>query len=111
MNLNDFATNVFHPRDLNGLKQDHGIAPQLQSCHTAITEEGYVFEGHVPVKFVKQFLANPPAGAIGLTVPGMPLGTPGMEMGNRFTPYNVLLIKEDGSAEVYAEISKPEDQH
>jgi hypothetical protein len=64
----------------------------------------------VPAKFVSQFLANPPKGAIGLAVPGMPVGSPGMEMGTKFMPYQVLLLKADGSHEVFADILIATDQ-
>ncbi|MCO1335561.1 DUF411 domain-containing protein [Microbulbifer sp. OS29] len=96
--------------DLNGVKNQHHIAPRYQSCHTTVSEQGYVFEGHVPAKLVQHFLQKPPQNAIGLAVPGMPLGSPGMEVGDRFTPYQVLLLKEDGSSEIYAEIKTAQEQ-
>jgi hypothetical protein len=76
-----------------------------------VSESGFLFEGHVPAKLVKQFLASPPEGALGLTAPGMPMGSPGMEMGNRFEPYQVLLMKKDGSHEVYATIGQQAEQY
>ena len=111
INQSGFASTVHHPRDLNSLKLEHGIRPELQSCHTAITAEGYAFEGHVPAKFIKQFLANAPANAKGLTAPGMPMGSPGMEMGGRFTPYDVILLNKDGSTRVYASIKSAAQQY
>ena len=110
MQESGFASTVYHPRDLNGLKLEHGIRAELQSCHTAITAEGYAFEGHVPAKFIKQFLANTPANAKGLTAPGMPLGSPGMEVGGRFTPYDVILLNKDGSTSVYASLKSADQQ-
>jgi len=95
---------------LNSLKNEFAITPQNQSCHTGIFDNKYFFEGHVPAKLVGQFLQNPPEGAIGLTVPGMPVGSPGMEVGDKFSPYDVLLIKSDGSQEVYASITTYEGQ-
>ena len=86
------------------------IKPQYQSCHTAISKENFIFEGHVPAKFIRQFLAEKPEGSIGLSVPAMPLGSPGMEVGDRFTPYKVLLLMKDGSAKEYAQINKYEEQ-
>ena len=74
----------------------------MQSCHTGVSADGYFFEGHIPAKFVTAFLANPPENAAGLAVPGMPAGSPGMEMGDRFNPYSVILVKKDGTTEVYA---------
>lgn len=100
-----FDTLIHHPTDLNEVKLSHAIAPRYQSCHTAVSKQGYVFEGHVPAYLVQRFLANPPQNAIGLAVPGMPVGSPGMEMGDRQDSYDVLLLKTDGSAQVYESIS------
>lgn len=100
-----------HPYDLDETKLLLGVAPQYQSCHTALTEDGFVFEGHVPARHIKQFLAERHEDAVGLAVPGMPTGSPGMEMGTRFDPYQVLLLKKDGSAEVYADIRSPAMQY
>lgn len=106
-----FSAIVHDTEDMAGVKQRLGIAPVYRSCHTAVSKEGFVFEGHVPARLVQQFLANPPANALGLAVPGMPLGSPGMEMGDRFTPYPVLLLKQDGSHTPYAEIDEPSQQY
>ena len=57
-------------------------------------------------KFIKNFLADPEPNAIGLSVPGMPLGSPGMEVEGRFMPYDVLVLYKDGSSKVYAEIKE-----
>lgn len=100
-----FKTEIHHPKDLNQIKNKHGIESEYQSCHTAVSAQGYIFEGHVPAWAIKQFLANPPKDAIGLAVPGMPAGSPGMEMGSKFTPYDVLLLKKDGNSEVYAHVA------
>ena len=105
-----FDTKTHHPSDLNRIKNDYGIAPEFQSCHTAVTSNGYVFEGHIPARFVQQFLENPPDDAIGLSVPGMPAGSPGMEMGDRFTAYKVWLLKKDGSADVFASVNSRDQQ-
>lgn len=110
MDDHGFASKVIHPKDLNGVKEELGVKREWQSCHTAVTEDGYVFEGHVPSKFIAQFLASPPANALGLAVPGMPMGTPGMEMGARFSPYDIILMKKDGSSEIYAEIRAIDEQ-
>ena len=110
MDERGYKSNIFHPANLNSVKAELGIKPEWQSCHTAVTKEGFLFEGHVPEKYIAQFLAAPPEGALGLAVPGMPLGAPGMEMGNRFTPYDILLMKKDGSSEVFASIKSKEDQ-
>jgi hypothetical protein len=81
-----------------------GIQAEHQSCHTAVSESGYVFEGHVPASIIRRFLDEQPADAKGLSVPGMPVGSPGMESGNRRDPYDVLLVKTDGTVEVFAHI-------
>ncbi len=76
-----------------------GIPPSLGSCHTSLVD-GYVIEGHVPASDIKRFLSERPK-AIGLAVPGMPKGSPGMES-SRSDPYNVLLINKEGSLSVYS---------
>lgn len=105
-----FRTSVLHPADLDTTKDKLGVLPAYRSCHTAVTKDGYVFEGHVPARFIRQFLAEKPEGAIGLSVPGMPAGSPGMEVGDTFMPYEVLLLKMDGSASRYAFVASPADQ-
>lgn len=100
-----FAVATKDVDDLNAVKNRHGIDPRHQSCHTSVSAEGYIFEGHIPAKLIRQFLQNPPQGARGLAVPAMPLGSPGMEVGERFTPYQVWQLNTDGSREIYAEIT------
>ncbi len=107
---NGFKTKIHHPNNLNQLKADKGVPAHFQSCHTAVTADGYVFEGHIPAKYIQRFLEEKPKGAIGLTVPGMPVGSPGMEVADKFMPYQVLLLKRDGGTEVYADIHSPADQ-
>src|SRR5512144_1643817 len=92
--------NVADPSALASLKRQAGIGDKLASCHTAKID-GYVIEGHVPGTDIKRLVAEHPD-AVGLTVPGMPLGSPGMEQGMEFEPYDVLLIKKDGSTETFA---------
>jgi hypothetical protein len=70
------------------------------SCHTAVVG-GYVVEGHVPANDVKKLLAMKPV-AVGLAVPGMPVGSPGMEMGSRKDPYQVLLVAKDGRERAFS---------
>ncbi|PWJ20198.1 DUF411 domain-containing protein [Jannaschia seohaensis] len=84
---------------LYALKARSGITPELASCHTAIVD-GYVVEGHVPAADVVRLLAERPE-AIGLSVPGMPIGSPGMEMGNQRDTFDTLLVRGDGSTEVF----------
>ena len=75
------------------------VPEQLQSCHTALVD-GYVIEGHVPARDVARLLTERP-NAKGLSVPGMPTGSPGME-GGAPESYEVMLFQADGSASVYA---------
>ena len=103
---NSFAAMIKDHQNLQKVKEQYSIKTKYQSCHTAVSQEGYVFEGHIPSKFIKQFLADPDADAIGLSVPGMPLGSPGMEVEGRFMPYDVLVLYKDGSSKVYAEVRK-----
>jgi len=110
MESQGFSTKATNTEQLGSIKQEHGIAPNHSSCHTAVSPQGYVFEGHVPAKFVKQFLKEAPQDAIGLAVPAMPVGSPGMEMGDQFMPYKVLLLKTDGSVEVFADIQNYQEQ-
>jgi hypothetical protein len=77
-----------------------GLSLPQASCHTAEIG-GYVVEGHVPANDVIRLLAEKPD-AIGLAVPRMPVGSPGMEVGDTKEPYDVLLVKRDGSTEVFA---------
>lgn len=106
-----FVAQISHPADLNREKLERGIAPQYQSCHTAVSAEGFVFEGHVPANLIQRFLDQKPENALGLAVPGMPLGSPGMELGDQFRPYDVLLLKTDGTAEVYARVNTAAEQY
>jgi hypothetical protein len=74
---------------LNAVKQRLGVPAELASCHTAEIQ-GYVLEGHVPAEAIRKLLAERPAAA-GLSVPGMPAGSPGMEVG-RYDRYDVVLF-------------------
>lgn len=102
-----FGIDAVNVGNIVEVKARYGIEPRLQSCHTAVSHEGYVFEGHIPGKMIQAFLDNPPKGAKGLSAPGMPMGSPGMEMG-RFAPYNVLLVNEDGTISVYERVVSPD---
>ncbi|MGH1441020.1 MAG: DUF411 domain-containing protein [Cellvibrionaceae bacterium] len=98
-----FQTRVQESDNLNQLKKDLGLQPQYQACHTAAFK-GYVFEGHVPASIIQHFLTQAPD-ALGLSVPGMPMGSPGMDNGRPFQDYQVLILNKDGSSEVYATVS------
>jgi hypothetical protein len=81
------------------VKIKYRVPNRLYSCHTAIID-GYVIEGHVPADLVQRLLKEKPA-VIGLAVPGMPVGSPGME-GPNHQPYEVLTFDKDGRISVYA---------
>lgn len=85
--------------NVNRIKSQLGIQPKLASCHTAIVD-GYLVEGHVPAADIRRLLKNKPD-IKGLTVPGMPMGSPGME-GPRKDKYEVLSIGHDGKTKVYS---------
>jgi hypothetical protein len=86
--------------DLGGALERHGVPAELQSCHVG-TIGGYVISGHVPPEDFKRLLAEKPAGA-GLAVPGMPMGSPGMDTGGGVEAYAVMLFQADGSATEFA---------
>ena len=109
MEQHGFVATVHHPENLNVIKDELGVLPAWQSCHTTVSEEGFLFEGHVPAKYITQFLAAPPDHALGLAVPGMPMSSRGMEVGNQFSAYDVLLLRKDGSAEVYVSVKSAAD--
>ena len=96
-----FATKVVEVQDLAPIRQKYGVPFALSSCHTGVAG-GYVFEGHVPVADVERVLAEKPD-ARGLTVPGMPFGSPGMDMpGAPREAFDTLLLLKDGTTRVYA---------
>ncbi len=94
-----FTVRVHERGDLDPVKRDHGVPADLASCHTAVVD-GYVVEGHVPAADIRRLLADRPA-ATGIAVPGMPVGSPGMEEGDRREPYRVILFGRNGRS-VYA---------
>ncbi len=100
-----FKVNTVNSKNMQSIKSQYRVAPNFQSCHTVVdSQTGYVFEGHIPASTITRFLEEKPVDALGLAVPGMPVGSPGMEMGDRFDDYDVLLLKKDGSSEVYEEV-------
>jgi len=93
---------VVHDEGNTAARARLGVAEKFGSCHTAMVG-GYALEGHVPAREVKKLLAQRPA-AIGLAVPGMPIGSPGMDgpaYGGRRDPYDVMLLTRDGGARVF----------
>jgi hypothetical protein len=89
--------------DVKPIKSQYGVAPELASCHTAIVD-GYVIEGHVPAGDIKTLLQQKPK-ISGLTVPGMPVGTPGMEMGAKKDAYQVLSFENGKAPSVFNQYS------
>ncbi len=86
--------------ELSAKSAAFGVPDQLQGCHVGEIE-GYVISGHVPPADIKRLLNERPE-ARGLLVPGMPVGSPGMEMDGQTEPYDVLLLKADGTTAVFA---------
>ena len=86
--------------DVATFKRSGRVPERLYSCHTAFVN-GYVIEGHVPAEDIKRLLSEKPKIA-GLAVGGMPIGSPGMEVGKRKDPYDVVAFTRDGGTTVYA---------
>lgn len=95
----NFTVTDIPTNNIQALKQQHGVSSNLASCHTAIID-GYVIEGHVPAGDIKQLLIDKPA-IVGLAVPAMPAGTPGMEMGGRKDPFYVLQFNKAGQVKPF----------
>lgn len=101
LEANGFTTRT-HDSGNTAMRGRLGIPAALGSCHTALVG-GYAIEGHVPAADIRRLLAERPP-AIGLAVPGMPVGSPGMDgaaYGNRRDPYDVLLVARDASPRVF----------
>ena len=102
MQAHGFSFTV-HDTGNNAVRTQLGLPQQLGSCHTALVG-GYLIEGHVPASDVRTLLQQKPK-ALGLAVPGMPVGSPGMDgavYGNRRDPYDVLLVARNGSTRVFS---------
>src|SRR3546814_5223594 len=82
-------------KDMAAIKTARGVPEELWSCHT-MEVDGYIIEGHVPAEAVAKLLRERPAGVAGLAVPGMPLGSPGMEAGDRVQPFEVIAFGSAG---------------
>ncbi|MCC5644341.1 DUF411 domain-containing protein [Nostoc sp. CHAB 5824] len=94
-----FQITDFSTLDIETVKQKYNVPDHLSSCHTAIVN-GYVIEGHVPADDIKRLLQEKPNVA-GLSVPQMPVGTPGMEIGNRKDPFSVFAFDRKDSVTVF----------
>ncbi len=101
LQANGFQVKI-HDTGNDAARTRAGIAPQYGSCHTARVGS-YAIEGHVPAREIRRLLSEKP-NAIGLAVPGMPVGSPGMDgpaYGKRRDAYNVMLLSRDGGASIY----------
>ena len=94
-----FTVNSTDLPDVTPVKDKHNVPANMRSCHTAVVG-GYVIEGHVPADVIKKLLRERPA-VVGIAVPGMPMGSPGME-GSRVDSYNVMSFDKSGATKVYA---------
>jgi hypothetical protein len=90
---NGFTVKTTDVPNINSVKEAAGVPGRVASCHTAMVD-GYVVEGHVPAEDIKRLLVDRPS-IKGLAVPGMPIGSPGMEGANP-QPYDVIAFDEDG---------------
>ena len=101
MEDNGFSVTVKNTQDMGPIKIKYQIPPELQSCHTAIVD-GYVIEGHVPVREINRLLQERPK-MIGLAVAGMPIDSPGMDAaGAPAQRYDVVAFNVHGKQEIYA---------
>ncbi|MBE9112397.1 DUF411 domain-containing protein [Nodosilinea sp. LEGE 07298] len=87
--------------DMAALKARYGVPEDAASCHTAVAA-GYIIEGHVPATDVHRLLSEQP-NVLGIAAPGMPMGSPGMEMGDRVDPYTVVSFTQSGEIATFAE--------
>lgn len=99
MSKSGFVVTVRDVSNMDEIKKTMRVPAALQSCHTGVIDR-YVVEGHVPADVVKKFLAEKPA-MLGLAVPGMPSGSPGME-GGRVDHYDIIAFDRDGKTKAYA---------
>ena len=95
-----FEVRVVEAEDVTPAARRAGVPDDLRSCHTA-TIEGYAVEGHVPAADIRRLLAQRPDAA-GIAVPGMPIGSPGMEQGDSRQAYSTILFAHDGRRQVFA---------
>lgn len=104
MRANGYTVHAKNVEAMDMVKQMMGVPAALESCHTA-TVNGYVIEGHVPAEAVDRLLAERPQAA-GLAVPGMPIGSPGMEQGGMTEPYAAMVFDHAGRAQTFMEFAK-----
>ena len=94
--INDIKTN-----DMQAVKSRYGVKNEWASCHTALVD-GYVVEGHVPAADIRKMIQEKPE-IIGISVPQMPHGTPGMEMSGRKDPFSVISFDRDGNGKSFTD--------
>ena len=99
MKQNNFNVKDNIVDDMESIKAKYGVPKELASCHTAIVD-GYVIEGHVPAADVMKLLKTKPK-VTGLSVPGMVTGSPGMEMGGRVDPYDVMSFDKEKHFQIF----------
>ncbi|MCF6203326.1 MAG: DUF411 domain-containing protein [Methylococcaceae bacterium] len=97
---NKFIVKDYIVDDVQIVKDKYGVPQSMASCHTAFVN-GYVVEGHVPAKDIMKLLKNKPD-VVGISVPGMPVGTPGMEMGGKKDPYEVVSFDKKNNYRVFS---------
>ena len=100
MRAQGYTVTVHQDQPMAAVKARLGVPPGAMSCHTALID-GYVIEGHVPVEDVRRLLKEKPADVMGLAAPGMPAGSPGMDVPNS-PAYDVIAFDKNGGTRVYA---------
>ncbi len=95
-----FDVDVEEPENLSPIRRAHGVPVEMEGCHTILIE-GYVVEGHVTAETIRRLIAEKPAGVVGISIPGMPIGVPGMP-GPRDEPIRVFAFGESAPT-VFAE--------
>jgi hypothetical protein len=101
LSANGFAPVARDRTDMDALKDSLGVPSALRSCHTAVVGK-FLIEGHVPAADIKRLVSTAPKGVLGLAVPGMPSGSPGMEMAGRSDRYDVVGFTAAGKTHVFA---------
>lgn len=99
MKQNNFNVQDIVTDDMQAIKDKYGVPKEMASCHTALVD-GYVVEGHVPADDIKKLLTSKPK-VVGLAVPGMVTGSPGMEMGGAKPPYDVMSFDKEKHSQIF----------
>ena len=106
---NNFKINSIETTDMEAIKKKYAIPDSLGSCHTGVIGD-YFIEGHVPAKDIKRLLKDKPENIAGLSVPQMPIGTPGMEMGEQKDDFSVFAFSKTGQSHVFKRYTYSEKQ-